>query len=396
MYAHTIREERFGDPVDAFCLEYVDTPEIGEDECLVAVMATGINYNGIWAGYGRPINVIDGHRRRGDHRGYHVAGSEASGIVYEVGSAVSTVKVGDHVVLHGGWWDCRCPRIRAGEDPMLTPSHLVWGYETNDGSFGQFTRVKAHQVLSKPAHLTWEEAAVYTVNGGAAYRGLFGFEEHRVRRGDVVLVWGGAGGLGTLAIQLVVAAGGRPIAVVSDDAKSECCRALGAVGVINRKKFDHWGVIPDWRDAEAYHQWLSGARAFGKEIWRVLGERRNPRIVFEHPGESTLPTSCFVCAEGGMVVICAGTTGYTASLDLRRHWMRQKRLQGTHGANTAQYRAFNDMIASGVVDPCLSRTFTFDQLPEAHQLMHLGQHPYGNMAALVGAPEMGLGREERG
>ena len=97
-----------------------------------------------------------------------------------------------------------------------------------------------------------------------------------------------------------------------------------------------------------------------------------------------------------MVVICAGTTGYTASLDLRRHWMRQKRLQGTHGANTAQYRAFNDMIASGVVDPCLSRTFTFDQLPEAHQLMHLGHHPYGNMAALVGAPAMGLGREERG
>ncbi len=392
MYAQVIREDRFGKPLDAFRVEEVDVPAIGRDECLVLVMAAGINYNGIWATRGSPVNLVRLHQKHNDGGPFHIGGSDGSGIVYAVGRDVRGVRIGDEVVLHGGSWDVDCPFIKAGVDPMLTPTFKIWGYETNYGSFAQFTRVKAAQILPKPAHLCWEEAAAYMGNAAAAYRALHGFPEHAVRPGEVVLIWGGAGGLGSQAIQLCKMAGAIPIAVVSSASKAEFCLALGAKGVVDRTRFDHWGPLPDWGDAAAYARWLAGAKAFREAVWMAVGAKRNPRIVFEHPGEATLPTSCFVCDVGGMVAICAGTTGYRATLDLRYHWMHQKRLQGTHYANDRQARATNELVRDRKLDPCLSRTVSFDELPLAHQLMLETRHPHGNMAALVSAPAPGLGR----
>ena len=150
--------------------------------------------------------------------------------------------------------------------------------------------------------------------------------------------------------------------------------------------------MPDTKDAKAYGEWAKGARAFGKAVWDALGERTSPRIVFEHPGEATLPTSGFLCATGGMIVICAGTTGYNVTMDLRYHWMRQKRFQGSHLSNDAQAAAVTALVSEGRVDPCLSETYRFDDIPHCHQLMLDNEHPYGNMAVLVNAPQPGLGR----
>ena len=239
--------------------------------------------------------------------------------------------------------------------------------------------------------MSWEESAAYMLVGATAFRMLHGWSEHSVRPNDVVLIWGGAGGLGSMAIQIVKAAGGIPIAVVAGDDKKDFCMELGAVGVINRNDFDHWGMLPHWKDSVGYKEWLGGARAFGKAIWDVLGDKRSPRIVFEHPGEATIPTSIFVCDTGGMVVICAGTTGYNATVDLRYLWMRQKRLEGSHFANDEQCYGLNDLALAGKLDPCLSRTFPWAELPDSHQLMHQNEHPSGNMSILVGATDFGQG-----
>jgi len=160
--------------------------------------------------------------------------------------------------------------------------------------------------------------------------------------------------------------------------------------VIDRRKFEHWGKLPRWSDELEYSVWLKGARGFGSAFWDALGEKKNPTIVFEHPGETTLPTSCFMCDTGGMIVICAGTTGYNATLDLRYHWMRQKRLQGSHFANDEQARGINKLVDEGKVDPCMSRVFPFAETGECHQLMRDNQHPSGNMAILVNSPRPGL------
>ncbi|MCG8609573.1 MAG: crotonyl-CoA carboxylase/reductase, partial [Pseudomonadales bacterium] len=393
--AWLIRPERFGEPLQAFAQEVIDVPDIADDEVLVYVMAAGVNYNNVWAGLGIPVNVIAARQKAGAQEAFHIGGSDASGIVYKVGPAVTDLKVGDEVVVHCGTWSRDGKLVAQGKDPMYDPTFKIWGYETNYGSFAQFTKVQAHQCLPKPPHLSWESAAAYMLVGATSYRMLMAWAPNNIKKDDVVLVWGGAGGIGCMAIQIARAVGARPIAVVSDNSKVDYCMQLGAVGCINRKDFDHWGLLPHWKESEDYGLWLKGARAFGKAIWDILGEKRGVDVVFEHPGETTIPTSVFVCETGGMVVICAGTTGFNATLDLRYHWMRQKRFQGSHFANDEQAKGLNDMVIAGQVDPCLSKTFTYDQLPEAHQLMFENQHPSGNMSVLVGAVDINMGIQGR-
>ena len=391
MHAFVVRQDRFGEPKDAWQREVIQTPEIGPKDVLVYVMATGINYNNVWAARGIPVDVIKDRQKKGEPEDFHAGGSDCSGIVWAVGSDVTNTKIGDEVVIHSGWWEPEDPWVLSGKDPMLAASTRIWGYQTNYGSYCQFARAQSHQIQKKPKHLNWEEAACYMLCASTAYRMLMGWNPNIVEEGDVVLVWGAAGGLGSMALQIVAAQGGKPVAVISDEDKRQFCLDHGAVGVINRNDFDHWGPMPD-TNSEEWGAWMQGARAFGKAIWDAVGERKSPKIVFEHPGEATLPTSDFVCDTGGMVVICAGTTGYNITMDLRYHWMMQKRLQGSHLANDDQAAAVNELVLAEKVDPCLSGTYSFDEIGHAHQLMHENKHPYGNMACLVNATEKGQGK----
>lgn len=389
MHAQLVRPDRYGEPSVAIRDEVIDVPEVGPHDALVMVMAAGLNFNNVWAARGVPIDVTKTQARWGEPTDFHIVGSEAAGVVAAVGESVTNVAVGDHVVVHAGQWDLDDPSVLGGGDPGLAPSFRVWGYDTCWGSFAQFCRVQAHQCLPKAEHLTWEEAAAPTLTGATAFRMLHGWPPNTVREGDVVLVWGGSGGLGSMAIQLVTLAGGRAVAVVSSERKGEYCRGLGAVGYVDRTRFGHWGVPPRWDDP-AWKDWFEGAKAFGKAIWDVLGERTNPRIVFEHPAQDTIPTSNFVCDRGGMIVICAGTTGYDTMIDVRYLWYLQKRYQGSHLFNDEQAAAFNDLVRERRVTTTLGRTFEYAESGVAHQLMGDGELPEGNAAVLVNAPARGL------
>lgn len=392
MHAFLVRQDRFGEPISAWQREIIPVPELKPDEVLIWNMATGINYNNVWAALGFPLDVIaERQKSLSETEDFHAGGSDCAGIVFKVGSAVTNVKPGDEVVVHSGWWRPDDPWVLSGKDPMLADSTRIWGYQTNYGSYCQFAKAQAHQLQPKPRHLSWEEAGCYLLCASTAYRMLMGWAPNTIQKDDVVLVWGAAGGLGTYALQITRALGGRAVAVVSDDAKRQFCLDNGAVGVINRNDFDHWGKMPDTESKE-YGVWAKGARAFGKAIWDAVGEKVSPQIVFEHPGESTLPTSGFVAATGGMIVICAGTTGYNITMDLRYHWMRQKRLQGSHLSNDEQAAAVNQLMIDKKLDPCLSATFSFDEIGHAHQLMRENKHPAGNMACLVNATQAGMGR----
>ncbi|MGN6131669.1 MAG: alcohol dehydrogenase catalytic domain-containing protein, partial [Nocardioidaceae bacterium] len=172
MYAQAVRQDRYGDPQQAFRSEVVDVPELAPDEVLVAVMAAGINYNNVWAARGTPVDQIGRRQRLGEPEQFHVGGSDASGIVYAIGSSVTDVEGGDEVIVHPGWWEAHDPWVRDGRDPMIAPSARIWGYDTNYGAFGQFSRVQAHQLFPKPPHRTWEQAAAPTLVGTTAYRML--------------------------------------------------------------------------------------------------------------------------------------------------------------------------------------------------------------------------------
>ena len=113
-------------------------------------------------------------------------------------------------------------------------------------------------------------------------------------------------------------------------------------------------------------------------------------MVFEHPGEATFPVSTFVCKKGGMVVICAGTTGYNLTMDARYLWMHQKRIQGSHFANLKQASSANQLMLERRLDPSMSEVFPWADIPTAHMKMLANEHKPGNMAVLVSAPTTGL------
>ncbi len=382
MHAWVIRRERHGPPESAMQLEVVPTWELDSHDVLVLVMAAGVNYNGVWAALGEPISVLDVHKQP-----FHIAGSDAAGIVWAVGSKVKRWKVGDEVVVHCNQDDGDDEECNGG-DPMFSASQRIWGYETPDGSFAQFCRVQDRQLMVRPKHLTWEESACYTLTLATAYRMLFGHEPHRLKPGDNVLVWGASGGLGVFGVQLIAAAGANAIGIISDESKRDYVLSLGAKGVINRKEFKCWGQLPKVNSPE-YAEWLKESRKFGKAIWDITG-KKDVDIVFEHPGEATFPVSTLVVKRGGMVVFCAGTTGFNLTFDARYVWMRQKRIQGSHFAHLKQAAAANNFVVDRRVDPCMSEVFPWTKIPLAHTKMWKNQHAPGNMAVLVNATQTGL------
>jgi len=384
MHAWVIRKDRHGNPMQSFKEEEFPVPEIGPNEVLIFVMAAGVNYNGVWAGLGVPVSVLDMTKKD-----YHIAGSDASGIVWKVGSDVKKWKVGDEVIIHGMQWDHEDAEVNGGE-PMISKTQKVYGYETADGSFAQFTAVQAHQVLRKPPQLSWEESGCYMLTLATAYRMLFGHAPHELKPGEYILIWGASGGLGSMAIQLAKTVGAKPIGIISDNSKSDFIKELGAIGVLNRKDFNCWGEHPDIDDADAYNNYMKEVRKFGKAIWEFTGKGKNVDMVFEHPGETTVPVSCFVVKPGGMVVICAGTTGYNLTLDARYLWMQSKRLQGSHFGNSKQADLANELVIDGAINPCMSEVFDWNGIPDAHEKMMNNEHKGGNMAVLVGAPKQGL------
>lgn len=384
MYAWVIRRDRQGPPEEAMQVEVFDTPHIAADEVLVMVMAGGVNYNGVWASLGKPVSVLDVHKAD-----YHIGGSDASGIVWAVGAKVRRWKVGDEVVIHCNQDDGDDEECNGG-DPMFSATQRIWGYETPNGSFAQFTNVQSRQLMERPRHLTWEESGCYTLTLATSYRMLFGHRPHIIRPGHNVLIWGASGGIGSMAVQLCKTVGANAIGVISDEKRRDFVMNIGAKAVINRKEFDCWGALPDVSDDKAYGGYMKKVREFGRAIWNVTGKGVDVDMVFEHPGEVTFPVSCFVVKRGGMVVFCAGTTGYNLTMDARFIWMRQKRIQGSHFAHLKQASLANQLVINKHIDPCMSEVFTWSDIPKAHTKMMNNQHEPGNMAVLVQAKTKGM------
>lgn len=383
MYAQTLRQNRYNIPAKAFGIETVKVPEIKDDEVLIGVMAAGLNYNSVWAATGYPMDMIQLMQLRKETEvDFHVVGSDCSGIVYKTGSKVKNVSVGDEVVIQAGWYESEDPWVKKGGDPVDAPTARAWGYETNWGSFAQFCKVKDFMCLPKPKHLGWDEAAVYMLSGATVYRMLLKYEPHVVRPGDVVLIWGGAGGLGTMAIQVVKMAGGIPVAVVNSEDKKKFCEEMGALA-INRTDYDHWGALSSTMlKPEEQEIWRSKAKKFLKKIAELTGGKL-PRIVLEHPGEETMPTSLYVCDRNGMVVTCAGTSGYLASFDIRYLWLQRKRIQGSHFAHPVECAEFNQLMIDKKLHPVLTQTVALADLPIALQQMQDNLHK-GNTALRIG------------
>lgn len=384
MYAWVIREETLGNTETAFKEEIVDIPAVRDKEVLIANVAAGLNYNSIWAAKGTPLNVVKNNGMYDyEKKDFHICGSECCGIVYAIGKKVTNVKIGDYVCVNCSRYDPDCEMIKAGIcEPQYSPTAHIWGYESNWGSFSQFSKVYDYQCLKKPENFSFEEAATALGTGATVYRMLNGWQGNKIKKGNSVLVWGGSGGLGSYAVKLIKAFGGKSVVVVSDDEKGNYCVANGAQGYINRRKFNHWGTVENL-SADEYCRWLVSATKFRNQLNSILKDKKGPDIVIEHPGSDTIATSLLVCAPKGMVVLCGATSGYIGTIDLRYLWIYQKRIQGSHSATVDDCKEFLEFSALHNIKPDIYKAFNWNELPKAHKVLEDGKNVRGQIVIKI-------------
>ena len=386
MFEGMASEEK--DPRRSIHIEDVALPELAPDEAFVAVMASSINFNTVWTSIFEPLPTFGFLKRLGKEsvwgarhdQPFHVIGSDAAGVVLRVGSAVRNWKPGDAVTVHCNSVDDQDPS--AHDDSMMTTNQRIWGFETNYGGLAEVSLVKANQLMPKPAHLTWEEAAVNALTSSTSYRMIVSPNGAQMTQGQTVLIWGASGGIGAYAVQYVLNGGGTPVGVVSSPERAALLHEMGCEHVIDRK-------------AEGYRFWsdehtqdAAEWKRFGKKIRELAGT--DPDIVFEHPGRQTMGASVFVAKRGGMVITCAATSGFTIEYDNRYLWMNLKTLKGCHFANYREAYEANRLLCEGKVHPTLSQVFALDETGEAANQVHHNVHE-GKIGILVLAPEEGLG-----
>ena len=376
------------DPRKSLHVGEVPTPELAPDEVYLAVMASSINFNTVWTSIFEPISTFGSLARlaresqwaKRHDQPYQVVGSDAAGVVLQVGTAVRNWKPGDRVTVHCNHVDDQDQS--AHNDSMMAANQRIWGYETNFGGLADLAVVKANQLMPKPAHLTWEESAVNALCNSTSYRMLVGRNGAQMKQGDVVLIWGATGGIGAYATQYVLNGGGIPVCVVSSPDKADILRRMGVQHIIDRNAAGY----QFWKDERTQDE--TEWRRLGKDIRDLCGE--DPDIVFEHPGRSTFGASMYVTKRGGTVVSCAATSGFMMEFDNRHFWMRLKRLVGSHFANYKEAWEANRLISKGMVHPVLSQVFPLEQTGDAAYEVHHNKHE-GKIAVLALAPSEGLG-----
>ena len=340
------------DPRKSLKIGEVALPELAPDEAYVMIMASSINFNTVWTSIFEPLPTFGFLDRLGKESAwgarhaldYHVVGSDGAGIVLKTGSAVRSWKAGDKVTLHCNYVDDQDPS--AHDDSMQAANQRIWGFESNFGGLAEIAVVKANQLMPKPTHLSWEEAAINALCNSTSYRMLVSPNGADMTQGDNVLVWGASGGLGAYAVQYVMNGGGTPVGVVSSASKVALLNELGVDAVIDRKAAGYKFWIDEHTQDES--EW----RRLGKDIRGLVGE--DVDIVFEHPGRQTMGASVFVAKRGGLIMTCAATSGYMIEYDNRHLWMKLKSIKGSHFANYREAWEANQLICDGKILPPLS------------------------------------------
>src|SRR6478609_10986156 len=377
------------DPRKSLHVQEVPTPELGPGEAIVAVMASAINYNTVWTSIFEPVSTFEFLKRYGrssslaakHDQPYHAVGSDLAGVVLRVGPGVTRWKAGDEVVAHCLSVELEDPQ--GHDDTMMDPQQRIWGFETNFGGLAELALVKSNQLMPKPAHLTWEEAAAPGLVNSTAYRQLVSHNGAHMKQGDVVLIWGASGGLGSYATQMALNGGAIPVCVVSSAEKADIVRSMGAELIIDRNEEDY----KFWKDEDTQDpkEW----NRFGKRIRELTGGD-DVDIVFEHPGRETFGASVYVAKKGGTIVTCASTSGYMHQYDNRYLWMNLKRIIGSHFANYKEAWEANRLIARGKIHPTLSKVYPLAETGQAAYDVHHNAHQ-GKVGVLTLAPEEGLG-----
>ena len=394
MFAGIPSDEK--DPRKSLHLEEVAVPELAPDEVYVAVMASAINFNTVWTSIFEPLPTFgflqaagQGERLGQAPRPALPRGRLRRRRASSSGSA-RRCATGSRATGSSSTATTSTTRTRrAHDDSMLAANQRIWGFESNFGGLADLALVKANQLMPKPAHLSWEEAAVqrpvqlHLLPHARVSRNGAG-----MKQGDVVLIWGATGGLGGYAVQYVLNGGGIPVGVVSSPDKAEHPQRPRLRGGHRPQGRPATGSGPT-STPRTSRSGAASARTSGP--WSA----RTPTSCSSIPGRQTMGASVFVCARGGTIVTCAATSGYMIEYDNRHLWMKLKTIKSSHFANYQEAWDANRLIAKGMIQPILSVTYPLEQTGEAAYQVHRNLHEGKIGGALPGARRRARHRRPR-
>jgi NADPH:quinone reductase-like Zn-dependent oxidoreductase len=319
-------------------LEYMHAPvpAIRASEVLVCVRACALNHLDLWVRQGLPNVPIPLP---------HIPGSDIAGEIAEVGADVTSVKVGQKVVLAPGVSCGRCAACVAGLDNRCRQFSNL-GYMI-DGGCAEFVRCPEVNCLPYPEKLSFEEAASIPLVFQTAWHMLV--TRAQLQPGEDVLVLGAGSGVGSAAIQIAALFGARIITTAGNDAKLEKAKELGAQHLINHK-----------------------TQKIREEVRRITN-KRGVDVVVEHVGTATWNESVASLAVGGRLVTCGATTGYDAKIDLRFLFSRQLSLLGSYMGTKAELASVMKLVASSHLKPVVDRTFPLSACAQAHRYLEAGE-----------------------
>ena len=319
-------------------LQYVDAPEPEPrpNEVLVRVRACALNHLDLWVRGGLPNVPIPLP---------HIPGSDVAGEIAKIGVEVTTVRVGQKVVLAPLVSCGKCSACVSGLDNYCRQATNL-GYMI-DGGCAEFVRAPEVNCLPYPENLSIEEAAAIPLVFQTAWHMLVA--RAQLQPGEDVLILGAGSGVGSAAIQIAKFFGARVITTAGSDAKLEKARQLGADHVINHK-----------------------SQKIRDEVRRITN-KRGVDVVFEHVGTATWDDSLASLALAGRLVTCGNTTGYDAKLDLRFLFSRQLSLLGSYMGVKSELHTIMKLVSAGRLKPVVDRMFPLTEATAAHTYLESGQ-----------------------
>ena len=326
------------DPAQVVHVEDIEMPKLKANEVMVKVEAASYNHNDLWGILGEPSKVPLPH----------ISGSDAAGVVTEVGQDVTKLKVGDRVVSHANL-SCRvCSMCTSGRE-YDCPDRQIWGFDTGPlwGAFSQYTHLPEVNAVKLEESVSFEQAAAISMAGMTVWHALVG--RANIQPGQTVLIMGGRSGVGTIGIQIARMLECNVITTVGSDDQAERCRQLGADFVVNHRNED----------------WSSKVREYTK--------KKGVDVIYEHIGKTHFPQEVKLLKMGGTLVTSGATTGYDGNIDLRFLFFRGTNLLGATQGTAAELQALLQMAAKGRIKAVVDSVLPFSNMVEGHIRMMNGK-----------------------
>lgn len=316
-------------------------PVIQDNQVLVEVKAAALNHLDLWLRRGLPGLKIPLP---------HIPGSDASGVVVQVGTQVADWQIGSEVVIQPGTFCGKCPACEHGNEDRCV-SYGILG-ETESGVQREYLALSPVNIGLKPKRLSFAEAAALPLSALTSWNMLK--NRAQLKAGETLLVLGAGSGVGTMAVQMGKYLGARVLATGGSEEKQKLAFSLGADEALNHR---HSG--------------------FYKQVKALTGGR-GVDVVFEHIGEAVWDDAVKSLAFGGRLVTCGATTGVRGLIDLRHTFYKRLSILGSTMGSLSDFHECLHLADQGVLTPVIDRVYFFKDIQAAHDRLEF-DHNFGKV-----------------